>query len=373
MRRWSYRPARRWAWLLPVVLLPACAADATRRPADSPTGVYRILEESETLPLELVPKRTIRLGGEDSAAFVNEVRDIARGQAGWLVLDAYAKTLAAFDSAGRLVRRIARGGRGPGELMDPFRVEAGGDPFIYVADLGRGPSLTKFTAEGEFHSFLSLKVRGTPTDIAAGGGYLAVMTSALSDPERLGWEIVEVFDTAGQPVKRFCRLDPRYPESSRTEGMIHRVAYGSVGLRGTVAYCSQSISPVIQLVDLRDDRSWTLDVAPPLYVPPTEQHTPANRVQVFEFLSAWTAHTRTIVVPGAVLSMYSRYDPEAEDFTRWLFACRTDPGWSRVQRCGIAAASGILLYAESIDEILLAEPPAENESAAITLYAIVGL
>lgn len=363
------KPAKRMYFAL-VTLLPSCGNEAGQQDPRVFSEAIEVLPTSSLRSLELILRQRVVLGAGDSAGFINEIRDFAQGPAGdWLVLDAHAKAVVVFDTLGRLVKKIGRSGRGPGEFLDPFRI-AVANRLLYVADLGSGTSIAKFTAAGKFLSLLSLPVGGTPTDLALNDDHLAVMTSALSDPERLGWEIVEVFDTSGRSTMRFCQLDPRYPESSRTEGMIHRVAYGSVGIQGSVVYCSQSISPTIQLMNIDNGRRWLLNKAPPIYTAPEEQHTSTNRVNVFEFLSKWTAQTRTLLIPGGVLQMYSRYNKEQSDFVRWLFACRTKSNWRNVTTCGIAELNGVLLDANSFDEIIVAEPlEVADESAAISIYS----
>ncbi len=93
----------------------------------------------------------LRIGSEsDTATEFSDIRGIAVGADGRIfVLDFQTQTIRMFDANGRLLKRIARRGGGPGEIRaaNGMAVARNGD--LWVDDPGNG-RFSVFSAEGEF-------------------------------------------------------------------------------------------------------------------------------------------------------------------------------------------------------------------------------
>jgi hypothetical protein len=138
-----------------LALLAACAAQGGRngaRVTDS-AGVALVESPGEDIPLPWQLTEVRRIGGADTgaAAFTragawNVAADPARGRI--YVLDGQAKQVAAFDTAGTLLRVMGREGGGPGELRFPQLVWVLADGTVEVLDVVKG-GLVRFSPEGE--------------------------------------------------------------------------------------------------------------------------------------------------------------------------------------------------------------------------------
>lgn len=89
-------------------------------------------------------------------------------------LDHLSCTVSAFSPDGRMLWRVGRKGRGPGEYQLPYRVAAAPDGSVLVFDLGTN-DVTTLTSEGRFVDRALLPLRFLATDgMVAGAGELFV-------------------------------------------------------------------------------------------------------------------------------------------------------------------------------------------------------
>lgn len=348
---------------LPSLLLAACDRLRSGEPEVSLSD-YRQLRAGEVDVLDLTKVDSITLGSAGGSVF--EITDLEVRGGLLYVVDAKEKAIKAFDGEGRLVRTIGREGSGPGEFKDPAGL-AFGSRYMYVVDPAAGKRFSLFTTDGEFLENREPAIPTYPVSIAASGDSVFTMGNlSITDPERQGWNVMSVTGPGGEDVGRGCVMDPRYLESGKRNGMIARFDFGALAVRGGRAYCIQTISPVVQVMDLTGAPIEQIRVAPPFYVAPEDRDAVLDRKAVFDFLASFTPHARFYPVDGGFVSVYTRFDPELGEVRNHLFVCRGERGL----RCGIARNTRKPVYAPSTDTVYIEEEVGPDEPAQIGIYRL---
>ncbi|HEX6314647.1 MAG TPA: 6-bladed beta-propeller [Gemmatimonadaceae bacterium] len=93
----------------------------------------------------------LRIGSEEEGPYLfSQIRGIAVGEGGSVfVLDARAQEIRLFDSQGKFVRRVARGGAGPGEIRNANGLLTAPDGRVWVNDPNNS-RYSIFTPRGDF-------------------------------------------------------------------------------------------------------------------------------------------------------------------------------------------------------------------------------
>lgn len=308
--------------------------------------------------------------GDSSGGFVNDITDFKRFNEHYYVLDRYDKAIKIFDSSGRLLRQIGRQGRGPGEFVDPFEM-AFADSDLYVADPGQGNAVSVFDLQGNYRETRRPDVPRTPTSIAASDDRLFVLTPAVQFPESEGWDILTVLHSSGEVAGRGCRLDRRYVDSRAAGGFLNRNQYGKVAARDGRAYCIQTISPIVQILDTTGHLVDMINVAPPFYRAPIDQTFIDNQKAIFDFLSSWTIHSRFFPLDDGWASVYNTYSPTDQEMQFSLFICATPRNTER--RCGAVENIRRPLLLTALDTVYILDDIEPEETARFSIYRIVGL
>jgi hypothetical protein len=239
-----------------------------------------------------------------------------------------------------------------------------------VADPRRGKRLQVFEESGRFVGEQPFEAATPPVGVAAAGDHVVTMGLLnVPDPAKRGWNVLAVSTLQGRQVGAGCVIDPRYVQSGRRDGMISHYDFGSVAARGDRIYCTQGISPVVQVMDLAGRPVRQIRLAPPFYTAPRERRLTMNQKEIFDFLGTFTAHARFFPVDGGFVSAYSRFDPGKGDIRYHLFACREQ----KQPRCGVVENVGRPIYAESLDTLFIEEEAKANEPMQVGIYRISGL
>lgn len=284
-------------------------------------GTYTVLDGSRMAPAQLTHLATVKLGIGDSVSFVNDVVDMAVSGDTIYVLDSFDYSVKVFSRDGDYLFRFGRKGEGPGEFIDPFDIEVE-NGLTMVADPGRGRAINLFTPSGEFIEWIEVETTRTQTAFDVYDNRLYILTPAIRFPEREGWNILTVATHSGEVLSKGCRLDPRYIASARRNGIIHRNQYGKVRTFNGRVYCSQTISPVIQVMDSLGLHVDSIAVAPPFYLPPPDIEFVANQKAIFDWFSKWTVHSNFWPVEGGWVASYNTFDQERGEMVYSIFACR---------------------------------------------------
>lgn len=94
----------------------------------------------------------LRIGSEEDGPYLfsNQLRGVAVGERGSIfVLDFRAKEIRLFDRDGKFVKRVARGGQGPGEIGNANGLLTAPDGRVWVHDPSNA-RYTIFTSTGDF-------------------------------------------------------------------------------------------------------------------------------------------------------------------------------------------------------------------------------
>ncbi len=326
---------------------------------------FRRLGPGEVAALSLVKVDSVSLGTSDRD--VSQITDLKVWSGRYYVLDGATKSVRVFDHRGRLTNTIGRQGRGPGEFVDPAAIAFQGERML-VADPGAGNRLSVFEKDGRFAEEVAFHTPTAPVAVATAGDRvvtMGVMVPSGTRPEDMN--ALAVSSARGDVLGRGCAIDPRYVESRERDGVIAHYDFGSLSTDGARMYCTQSITPVVQVMDRAGHAVRQIRLAPPFYVPPHDRKLSMNQKAIFDFMSSFTSHVRLFPLADGFVSVYSRFDPATGENRYHLFVCR---GASEA-RCGVARNVGKPLYMDAAERVYVEEPIQLNRPARIGIYRIV--
>ncbi|MFL5385370.1 MAG: 6-bladed beta-propeller [Longimicrobiaceae bacterium] len=141
----SSRPMRRSCFALLLVPLAAGSTSAQRNGASFPLNVTASTIVGEEAALTEITAGTVGPNGNV------------------YVVDRLSYAVAAFSPAGRMLWKVGRKGRGPGEYQFPYRISASPSGTLLVYDLGTG-DITTLSQDGRFLSRSHLPFRIAAVD-----------------------------------------------------------------------------------------------------------------------------------------------------------------------------------------------------------------
>lgn len=353
--------ARVVAFAVPALLVTGCGESEIPQ---SPLEVarYERVNEQDAAVLSFAKVDSILLGNPESGVY--GITDLEIHDDNLYVVDEMAKAVHVFDRTGAPLRRLGRPGSGPGEFKMPVSV-AFGPRGVLVVDPSHGRQVSVFGVGGSFVRKAELDIPTNPVAIASAGERMVGMgVLGITDPARQGWNVLGVTDADGSRVGEGCVIDVRYVESSRRKGMVSHFDFGSVAARGDRIYCTQAISPVVQVMDLAGKPVEQIRMAPPFYTPPEDREATLNQKSIFEFLGSFTSHSGFYPVEGGFVSVYSRFDEDVGEVRYHLFACST----GGTTRCGVVRNIRKPVYVESLDTIYLEEEVQPNAPVQVGVY-----
>jgi sugar lactone lactonase YvrE len=116
---------------------PSTAVERDTLPDGTPVVRHPALSEPETIPV-LEPDLRIGVVEGDSTKVFGDVRGIEAGEDGTVyVLDVQASEVRAFGPDGAFLRTVARGGRGPGEIVEANALVRDDAGTLWVQDHGQ--------------------------------------------------------------------------------------------------------------------------------------------------------------------------------------------------------------------------------------------
>lgn len=173
-------------------------------------------------------------------------------------------------------------------------------------------------------------------------------------------------DAQGRTLGSGCTIDPRYPESRRRDRLLSRFDYGSVSARDGRIYCTQAVSPVVQVMDSLGRPVEQIRTAPPFYAPPGDHGFTMDQKEIFAFLGSFTALYAFYPVERGFVSVFSRFDPAKSEIRYHLFVC--DTGTTR--RCGVAENLPKPVYVPSLEMVYLQAETEADQPLKIGIYRI---
>lgn len=358
--------------LLPSILagvlsLAAACAPVDRLKAPIDLTDFDQLRESNVSRLTLTRTGVITLG--TAAETVGEIADFRVWRGNFYVLDGSSKQIRVFDARGTPVNVIGRRGSGPGEFQNPLSIAFAGDEML-VADLSAGNSLSRFDASGRFLGRTKAAIPGALSSVAAEGDLVATMgLLSISDPAAQGWNVMGTANARGDSLGSGCVIDARYVQSRKENGTLSRFGFGTVTTHNGEVYCTQGISPVVQVMDRGGRPVRQIRIAPPFYVAPADVEIDLNQKAIFRFLGSFTANAGYLAVQGGFVEMYTRYDEREQEIRYHLMICRE--GGSR--RCGTVQHIRKPLHIPALDTLYLAEEIEPDSPVRIGVYHVAGL
>ncbi len=305
---------------------------------------------------------------------VHSITEFARQDRGYVVLDGSGQKVHLFDRQGKHALRFGGPGDGPGEFRDPMGLAVDGER-ILVVDPARGRALITYGWNRELIAEEQLRLSHDPLDVQAEAGLTYVLAYPATNPAQEaqeGRDRVWVLGSGGDVIGHGCPADPRYIESSGQDGRIGRMLGGSLALEADRLYCTQNISPVIQVMGLDGVEVGVITIRPPFYRDPVDAPFVVGRKEVLQFLSEWTAHRGVYPLrEGAgFVSVYSQYDQSIEDFRYWLFRCAIEQE-VQVSRCATAEVAQKPILVTPDGTVFLEEELSATGAPVVGIYRIV--
>lgn len=281
------------------------------------------------------------------------------------VVDEMAKTVHVFNASGERIRTLGREGQGPGEFRMPASV-AFSEEGVLVMDPSHGKRVSLFGHDGRFIEMRNFDTPTAATGILTDRGRMIGMgVVAIADPAREGRNVLGITDAAGKRLGAGCAIDERYIESRRAGGMIGSLTYGSVAARDGRIYCTQMISPVVQVMDSLGRPIEQIRLTPPFYAAPEDRPATQDRTAILNYLATFMAHVAFYPVEGGFVSVYSRYSDEWTDIRYHLFICDT----TRAEpRCSVVYDTLKPVYVPSLDRVYIQQDHDADEAMRIGVY-----
>jgi hypothetical protein len=349
--------------LLPLVPDPRSNLDQERAPS---------LADSAARHLELRLLRTFRLGDHDSVAPV-DVKDVFLRKRLLFVLDGEGRRLLGYDVVtGRRLFSSGRWGNQPGSFNVPRRMEFLGDTLL-ILDVTHTVAFSAFDAHGRFigqRAPLLKSIGGTA--FAPIAGRLIVTTLAPREASG-GRDFAVITDADGRVLSTACREDPRYQASRQVNGELYRFAFRDVAVSGDRVFCTEPISPRIQILGPDGRLRGVIEIAPPFYQRPKDVPSDPSRTKrdILVLESSWTSHTRIFGGRNSFISVYAHYDLEAGEPVFYLFSCALD-GHNKPSNCRSALSPGSPVRFRPPDSlfVVVTEKRATRTQLQLHLYQI---
>ncbi len=182
-----------------VTTAPSCAtADSSERTVADSAGIAIVTNVGTPAPLSWSLDTVRVFGGDDSGpATFHEVRQSlvdVDAQGRIFVLEPFVPRVTVFDSLGRALSTMGRGGEGPGELEWPVSVSAADDGHVHVHD-GAG-DLVRLTLD---------QLAGTDSPFHYGVIYTRLRQVEVTPAGLLVWAREEYYGT-GNPLDRLLSV-----------------------------------------------------------------------------------------------------------------------------------------------------------------------
>lgn len=345
-----------------VIGVLALACEAPVPEADS----YTTLSSDEVSRLELVLIDSLVL--TIPSGLIGWVTDFQRHDGRYYLLDGYDKKVHVFDAGGSHLLSFGGKGSGPGEFVRPLALAFDRDE-VLVLDPGQSTLMDAFGNDGTFHSAEFLPLPQVPMSIAVVAGDLYVMTAGTTDSAGGGWELLTVLDSNFEVVGRGCRIDARTVASERSRGIVQIFTASAVAVLDDRVYCTQPISPIVQVMGPDGKALGRVAVAPPFYRAPVDRPITLNQKEMFEYVAGFTAHNAIYPLrdgPGFV-SVYSSWDVEAGSYRYWLFRCGLDTDWG-VHDCATMESSKMPVLITPDGEVFLKENGEADGPPVVGIY-----
>jgi hypothetical protein len=350
---------------LAAISASGCGVRETEQPAVDLTA-YTPLSASEASEMKLVKVDSISLGSPNEGVF--GITDFEVLGDDLYVADDMAKMVHVFDRSGRRLRTLGRPGAGPGEFKMPVSVTFS-PRGVLVVDPSHGNRVSVFGFDGTFIESRAFDTPTPPVAITMTGNRMVSMgVLGITDPGRQGWNVLGITDAEGKRVGQGCMMDARYLESSKREGMLSHIDFGGVSSRDNRIYCTQSISPVVQVMDSLGRPIEQIRIAPPFYVAPRDKEETLNQKAIFDYLGSFTAHVAFYPVEGGFVSVYSRFDPKLGEVRYHLFACET----GEKRECGVVRNIRKPVYIPSLRTVYVEEESQPNQPVRVGVYQMSG-
>lgn len=369
-----------------IVLLTACAAGETREnktedlgseaaefidareAADAPIDFsrYDTLRSTDTRILALRRVRSIDLA-RDSANVPSRVNAVVFHGSRVYVLDAQARKIRGYDRTGRSLFSVGKWGRRDGEMNDPIALAFVRDTLLLL-DVTHFPSLSAFDTAGNYiETRIPEYYDGGTTAFDMLGDTLYVAT-LHGDTSARNPYLVRALDHDGRIIARGCRVDPEFISSSVRSGQLGSYGFVSVAAADGRIYCTQPISPIVQVLNSSGRLVEAIKLAPPFYVAPRDTALTLNEQARRAFESTFTAHIGVYARRRGFVSVYYRYDSVHERDEYRLFACDHAP--RRWARCATVISPGAPLGILQPDTLIVTETPTGAPGPRLSLYVM---
>lgn len=343
------------------VLALACGAPAPAPEADP----YTTLSSDEVGHLELVPIDSLVL--TIPSGLIEWVTDFQRHDGRYYLLDGYDKKVHVFDAGGSHLLSFGGKGSGLDEFVRPLALAFDRDEVLVID--GQSGLMDAFRDDGTFRAAKYLPLPRSPMSIAVVAGDLYVMTTGAPDSAAGGWQLLTVIDSNFEVVGRGCRIDARTVASKRSGGMVQIFQASDVAVLDGRVYCTQPISPIVQVMGPDGKTLGRVAVAPPFYRTPVDRPITLNQKEMFEYVAGFTAHNAIYPLrdePGFV-SVYSSFDVESGSYRYWLFRCTLDADWG-VRDCAAMESSKLPLLVTPEGEVFLRENGEADGPPVVGIY-----
>lgn len=339
-----------------------------REAADGPVDFsrYDTLRSTETRTLALRRVWSIDLA-KDSANVPSRVNAVAFHGSRLYVLDASARKIRGYDRTGRSLFAVGKWGRRDGEMNDPIALAFVRDTLLLL-DVSHFTSLSAFDTAGNYVGprIPEYYDGGTTAfDVLGDTFYVGTLPS---DTSARNPYVVRGLGHDGRIIARGCRVDPAYASSVRRNGQLSAYGFVSVAAADGRIYCTQPITPIVQVLNSSGRLVETIKIAPPFYVAPRDTAFTMNERARRAFESTFTSHIGIYATRHGFVSVYYRYDNLQERDEYRLFACDRTP--RRQSRCATVISPGAPLGLIEPDTLIVAESPAGAAGPRLSLYVV---